>query len=66
MADSTFVDVFDAGDKLLVDSYSGLLVKSLLLNDVVKKFTIDAVLHNQVKLGLRLDYLFNSSKVVSK
>ena len=57
MADATFMDVFNAGDKLLENTDGSLLVQSLMLDNVIEKFSIDTVFHDQIKLGFRLDDL---------
>ena len=51
------MDVLDSTDKLLVNADGSLLMKSLMLNNIVEKFTIDTVLHNEVQLCLCLNDL---------
>ena len=48
MADATFMDVFNAGDKLLENTDGSLLVQSLMLDNVIEKFSIDTVFHDQI------------------
>ena len=57
MADSTLVDVLDAGYELLENTDCSLLVKSLMLDYIVKKFSIDTVFHDQIELCFCLDDL---------
>jgi len=54
MAHSTFVNVLDSSDHLLVDPYCRLFVESLMFHNVVEQLTIGAILHNQVKLCFSL------------
>ena len=57
MADSALVDVLDACDQLVKDANCSFFVEALVLHDIVKQFPVDAVLHNEVQLRLRLDDL---------
>ena len=57
MADATFMYVFNARDKLLENTDGSLLVQSLMLDNIIEEFTIDAVFHDQIQLGFSLDDL---------
>ena len=57
MADATFMYVFNARDKLLENTDGSLLVQSLMLDNIIEKFSIDAVFHDEIELGFGLDDL---------
>ena len=48
MADATFMDVFNARDKLLENTDGSFLMQSLMLDDIIEKFSIHAVFHDQI------------------
>ena len=55
MTYSSFVDVLDASNELLENSYSCFLMETLLLHNIIEKLPIDAILHDQIQLCLSLD-----------
>jgi hypothetical protein len=57
MTNACLVDVLDSSDQLLKNAYRRFLMQALLLDDVVEKFTIDAVLHYQIQLSFCFNYL---------
>ena len=55
MTNSTFVNVFYSRDKLLENSDGSLFMQSLVLHNIVKKFSVNTIFHDQVKFSFSFD-----------
>lgn len=55
VANPTFVNVFDTGNKLLVHSDSCFLMQPLMRDNVVEQLSVLAVLHDKEQFALSLD-----------
>ena len=58
MDDAQFVQVFDACNDLMKELASLSFLDSLVLHDEVEELTSTRILHDQVELFRRLDYLY--------
>lgn len=55
MADTRFVDILNARNKLLVHSDRRFFVESLMRHYIIEELTILAILHDQEKLAFSLN-----------
>ena len=55
MADTRFVDILNAGNKLLVHSDRRFFVESLMGHDIIEELAILAILHDQEKFAFSLN-----------
>ena len=63
MTHARLVDILDARNDLLVDADSCLLMQALVLHDIIKEFSILAVLHHQVQFCL---CLYNLPRLIAR
>ena len=63
MADTTFVQVFDATDQFIVEFGSLLLIEACISDNKIKQLTPVGMFHDHKKLLFSLNYLNPHSKL---